>query len=412
MDLLSYPSLVEAPFIIVKIGDFTFGQYERNGTYASGELNVTFPNFMQSLNVTKINGQVNVYTIKMVYGIREGDDPNLLEKVFSTVSKSRKIYISYGDWASPSDIFREEEAIITKISSSVDFSSSRITYTINCTSTSKLLMAGSYNFPARSSKKASDEIIDMYKNNAYGMQDVFTGMSNMSEDELRRLIRSDDKAIKIEGQQKTTVFNRLNYLVNSMTPIDAQDDSPLKGARYFLTVVDDILAASSKGPMFKVTKVDANIPTDNSLSTFEVDIGYPGSNFVTSFNISNDETYSILYDFSGKIDQSKYVYRIDNSGKIVDTVSPNITTSGYLQYSREIDKSWWTNMTQFPISATMTIKGLLRPAILMDYVKVNSWFYGSKHISSGLYIITKQDDTIDGNGYRTVLNLLRVGEDV
>ena len=68
-------------------------------------------------------------------------------------------------------------------------------------------------------------------------------------------------------------------------------------------------------------------------------------------------------------------------------------------------------MTQFPITGVLTIKGLVRPTLIMDYVKLNVYFYGQKHISSGVYVITKQEDTITGNGYRTKLNLLRVRED-
>jgi len=52
-------------------------------------------------------------------------------------------------------------------------------------------------------------------------------------------------------------------------------------------------------------------------------------------------------------------------------------------------KSWWTRMTEFPISATLTIKGLVRAAMLMTYLRVNTYFYGKKHVSSGLYVITK-----------------------
>ena len=39
-------------------------------------------------------------------------------------------------------------------------------------------------------------------------------------------------------------------------------------------------------------------------------------------------------------------------------------------------------MTEFPITATLTLKGLTRPSILMTYVKLNVWFAGGqKHIS-------------------------------
>ena len=69
-------------------------------------------------------------------------------------------------------------------------------------------------------------------------------------------------------------------------------------------------------------------------------------------------------------------------------------------------------MTQFPIEATLTLKGLTRPSMLMTYVKVNVLFTGGiKHISSGTYIITKQIDEIDSSGYRTTLTLLRVAGD-
>ena len=45
----------------------------------------------------------------------------------------------------------------------------------------------------------------------------------------------------------------------------------------------------------------------------------------------------------------------------------------------------------------------------MSYVRVNIYLYGQKHINSGLYMITKQVDKIDGNeGYRTVLNMTRI----
>ena len=47
----------------------------------------------------------------------------------------------------------------------------------------------------------------------------------------------------------------------------------------------------------------------------------------------------------------------------------------------------------------------------MTYVRLNIWLYGKKHIHSGLYIITKQVDRIDGDGYKTTLNLQRIGNE-
>ena len=66
----------------------------------------------------------------------------------------------------------------------------------------------------------------------------------------------------------------------------------------------------------------------------------------------------------------------------------------------------------FPISSTLTLKGLLKPSILMSYIKLNVYYYGHKHVSSGIYAITKQVDTVDTNGFRTVLSLSRLKGDI
>jgi hypothetical protein len=45
----------------------------------------------------------------------------------------------------------------------------------------------------------------------------------------------------------------------------------------------------------------------------------------------------------------------------------------------------------------------------MQYVRLNVIFPGgNKHISSGLYIVTKQVDNISGDGYKTTLSLTRI----
>ena len=45
----------------------------------------------------------------------------------------------------------------------------------------------------------------------------------------------------------------------------------------------------------------------------------------------------------------------------------------------------------------------------MSYLRVNVYFYGKRHNTSGLYIITKQVDSISENGYTTTLSLTRIG---
>ena len=81
--------------------------------------------------------------------------------------------------------------------------------------------------------------------------------------------------------------------------------------------------------------------------------------------------------------------------------------------TKATDKVWWTKVTQFPINASIQVQGLLRPATLMQYVKLNVIFPGgNKHISSGLYIVTKQVDNIGPSGYATNLRLTRIKGDM
>ena len=89
-----------------------------------------------------------------------------------------------------------------------------------------------------------------------------------------------------------------------------------------------------------------------------------------------------------------------------------IYTSGNDSFkTREEDIIWFTKMTKYPISATLKIQGLLRPAQLMQYLRLNVVFPGgNKHVSSGLYIITKQVDDISGSGYVTTLYLTKISD--
>lgn len=409
--LNSVPTLVESPFIIVTIGKYTLGSYTGNKTTTSlGMLaQVNFPNFVNSLNITKVNGTVNTYTIGIVYQIAPGDDPNLIDKIFSSVSATRKLSLSYGDWRNPASIYKEETALITNVTSSLDMSASKITYTVQCVSDAMSLASAVYDFPAREAKP-SDIIKEMLKDVGYGLLTVFKGMVDFQRVITNGLIASNDKKVKIEARQNMNIIEYLNFLVGAMTSVDSESkDTIIQSGNYYLAIHDDITNALG-GTYFEVKEVKADTKVSN-YDVYEVDVGYPGDNFVTQFNLTNNQQYTILYDYAGKIEQTKYIYSIDNNGQLSTQYAPSIARSKSLQKVTEQNKNWWTKVTQFPIQATLTIKGLTRPSILMSQVRINTVMYGQKHISSGLYIITKQQDKLDSNGYTTTLTLLRIGGD-
>lgn len=187
LSLLSSNARIQVPWVKVtlksKKSEYTFGvftketksQYKNEtGTYKN-VFGVQYPNYVQSLNIVKINGQVNQYTLSILYPITQNDDPNFFEKIFSSVSQTRKIIFSYGDAATPSFTYKEEEAVITGISQGFNLESSSITYTIKAISGAALNTPASLSFP-KCKAKPSSKIKEVFK--VYGLKNVFTGMSD------------------------------------------------------------------------------------------------------------------------------------------------------------------------------------------------------------------------------------------
>jgi len=412
ISLLNGTSRVEIPYVKVTIGTYTFGVYQKtkanvrdvDGFFVATR--IVYPNYVKSLTVKKINGQVNQYTLNIVYPITQNDDPNFFEKVFSSVQQTRKIVFSYGDMALPTFIYKNEEALITTVTSSFNMQSNTISYTVSAVSSAALAKSGCYTFINNGLKKPSDEIKKLLYNKTYGLQEIFYGMNNKALVEEAGLIASDDKAVKLETKTNISALDYLSYLIRCMLPASS-NNKVLQNQFYIMTVVDDTTGKFG-GPYFKVNKVSNNIEQS---SAYEIDIGYPTANIVKSFNVTNQENYSIFYNFQRALSDNDYVYRLNDNGEYEEIYSPAISSNNPLYKTRTDDKNWWSKASEFPISATITIKGLLRPAILMTYVRLNVLFFGNKHIHSGLYIVTAQQDDISENGYETTLSLTRISGD-
>ena len=410
--LLASQTRVEAPFVRVKIGSYSFGVYEEaerglNSSGAYKNISRKYPNYIKSLTINKINGTVNQYKLSIVYPVTENNDPNFFEKLFGTVSSTRIIEISYGDFSAPEYIYRDETAIITKITTGFDIKTSVLNYIIEATSTSTVTLAGNYNFPSVE-VKPSDLIKSILRDKKYNLQQVFTGMKDWSKVEQDNLIASDDAKIRIPTVVNKSALDYIQFLVSYMKQAGSDDTSPLKKVVYNLSIKDDINGVYG-GPYLLVEKIQPSESTLDSLTTYDIDIGYKSSTIVTDFSINNQDNWSIFYNYNRSLESSDYLTRINDKGELEEIYSPQLTGVDYEVH--ESDRTWWTKVTEFPITADMTIKGLLRPAILMTYVKLNVWFYGRKHASSGYYIITGQEDRIDSSGYRTLLKLTRIAGD-
>ena len=417
--LLSSQARIQVPWVKVTIGDYTFGIFDEQtkswGKDQAGfyqPFSIQFPQYIQSLEVTKINGQVNKYTLLINYPITQHDDPNFFEKVFSSVSSTRKIIFTYGDAETPAYVYKNEEAIITGVQQTFNLQSSAISYTVSAVSSAALSTDGSITMLGTSNGqkiKPSDEIKRLFRTNK-SLQNTFTGMSVA---DLDRLIAGDDMEVEVDSKLNISAIDYINYLAGCMIP---QGSTPgLSKEIYIMTIYDDSItsaerAMSRKGPYFKVTKVSTVMERGDA---YEIDIGINTSTIVREFRIDKNENYSIYYDYQNLAHPENYVRRIGADGLWEDVYAPTGMLRNDASSISTSDRVWWTKATQFPINAEIKIQGLLRPATLMQYVRLNVIFPGgNKHLSSGLYIVTRQIDNIGPNGYATNLGLTRIKGDM
>ena len=312
ISLLGNTARVEIPFIKVTFGDldsgYTFGVYQKisgqqntQGVYQSAK--IIYPNYVKSLSIEKINGQVNQYTLNIVYPIRPGDDPNFFEKVFGSVSKSRKIIFSYGDLAIPDYVYRNEQAIITDIRGNFDLRSNVISYTVSAVSSATLGYAGSFSF-AGGVDKPSNIIKTLLETPSYGLTDIFYGMRGLSAEQLAQfgLLDSSDKAVELEAKDNIAILDYLKYLVYCMVPDGSNPNNNNTNDIYLLTIHDDVLGEISAdekveklgGPYFKVTRLNAAAVEYSD--AYELVIGAPSKDIILNFSVTDDETYAIYYD--------------------------------------------------------------------------------------------------------------------
>lgn len=398
--LISTTSLVQTPTIIVKIGDYEFGKYTKINNYSK------YPNYIDSLTVTKINGQVNTYSLVLIYPITEYNDPNYFEKVFSSVSTSRRIEFTYGDMSQTNFMYRNEIGIITNVSSQFIMDSAKIQYTVEAVSQGSLAGTGAYPFPARKNVKPSDIIYEILEDKKYGLQDLFPGMRNITLCKTKGLISRNDLKTNLELKVNMSVLDYLQYLVNCMSS-KPNTNNIKKNSFFILKFVDDTTDEFG-GSYFEVVEVDSK---KEHPEAYELEIGYPNANCVYGFEVENNENYSIFYDYQNELHPQEYITRINPSGEYEEVYAPILSSGNNSFKTREADKSWWTKISQFPIKASVSIKGLLRPAILMSYVRLYVYFYGRKHINSGLYIVSKQVDTVNSSGFSTKLDLIKISND-
>lgn len=385
--LASFPSLVQAPYIELSFNGIIIGGYGNRGD--------KFPNYINSLSVSKINGKINRYTIGLTYQIRPGEDPNFIDYLLSKVGYKNPLKIRYGDMESPGLVFREENCIITDVKHKESVSSSSISYTIQALSS--VSSADQSYFTFNSIKGKPSTVINnlLFGNGIVGQQlrEAFPAMSNKTFINSHNLIPNTDMEVTIGGMQNVTPLTYLTHVVSCMSS---------KNSSYFLSYFDD-----RDGAYFKISEVK-KLSNNTQAGLYEIDVGYPDDNFVTNFQLCNNFYWPIVYEYNGKV--PKWDYSLDSKGNLISSSNNRLLSDNKYLSPSIINDNWWNSITEFPISAKVTLKGLTIPVMLMTYIRINTLFYGQKDMASGLYVVTDQEDSVSGNGCTTTLTMLRVGE--
>lgn len=389
--LQNFNSLIETPYISITFGGQTFGL-----TNTINPVTMTRDiDYITNLTINKqASGQVNTYTITLIYVIRPGDDPNKIDKIISSDS-SRKIKISYGDLSQPRFSYKEEEAIITNIKPAIDVTRSKIVYTITATSSVVLNYAIKRNYPSVVDKPSEQIYKLLYLDRTNGLLELFPGMADRAKVELNRLIAKNDKSVRIEAQQNVSPLERLKYLVAQM---QSNDNS------FYGLIIHDYsdYDKTIEGQWFEVI----NSSLRPSTYQLDLDVGYPSNTRVFDFQVNNNTSFALITSYSGLIDKSRTI-NINDNGNFKTSSDPSFMVRN--GQTDAVLESWWKTMSSFPVEATVKTRGLIVPAILAQTVNVNVLFFGRKYTYSGKYMVVGQTDVISSAGYRTTLKLLRIG---
>ena len=248
-----------------------------------------------------------------------------------------------------------------------------------------------------------------------GVHSLFYGVTSSN---INQLIEGDDKEVYVESKTNISTLDYINYLVSCMIPANNTTKDSVSNGIYALSFHDDTTYdklynnndGDITGPYLKVKKISHKIEHTDA---FELNIGFGNTGtIVRKFTLSDNEGYAMMYEYNSGLESEEYTQKLNSQGQWENVYAPTVTSKNDQYLTRAEDLRWWTAVTKFPITATVEIQGLLRAAQLMTYVRLNVIFPGGrKHISSGLYLITSQKDSISAAGYTTTLGLTKIAGD-
>ena len=409
----------QAPVVYVEIMGVTFGLHD----ITDDQLDITtimqrpvtpnslvkYPNLVTNLKVDKIvSGEINKYTLEIKYLPQDGEDPSYIDKLLSAnrTQNNSMITIAYGDGSLDGFNFRKYEAMVVGYKMKVDFSTACMTYTINAMSiASSYEITGpngnimQHSFVDRTNVRVSDIIKEIYYDPTYGLQLVFPGGIYIDGAHINEWDPKNPPDILLEESTisggKMTPFQYLKSLVPRMIA----SDIGIEESTGFLYSIDD----GYRNQSFHIDRV---LDSNGKTYADEIVIGTEGS-VVIDYEVTTDMSLGIAIDYGKNKDPNAFTSYFVNS----ENEEVELDTYGSIKTDSTddalVDKKWWDMVSSIPYGLRLVVRAMKRQIPLMTPIKVTILIKGRLYFLSGIYMVVKVNDEVNGNGYTTEMELLR-----
>lgn len=224
-----------------------------------------------------------------------------------------------------------------------------------------------------------------------------------------------DKKICVSVVTGNTIFEYVDDILNQAIDEDSvMFNNEITKSVYYYVISDE--DNDRKITIMRSNPYDSTISNANITFDWMGGFGHSGSsnssNIVQGFTTEYKGVMSLAArSLTSRSEAEISRTYIDSRGelKTVTSYHGDVETSGIsVESDNVVNKSEWSKATQYSYKAKLTTVGLPCELPIGEHVNVNALIYGSRHHTSGKYMIIGSQDIIDSNGFQTSIDLVKI----
>lgn len=393
-----------APFIEFYVGDLRMSTFDKLDYFM--QMDMTYAG-------TGV-GSANQFSISIAYVPKPNQDPNLIDKALDGVTAKHlpcRLRYGYSGIKGYNLISQEYECEV--LGYTVSLRDSIIYYNITGVSYAMTLREKRYNFPAIPNLNPISFIKVLF--NGISASSFVSSMIKPVFDlkvsgdfygdykiEIADNASSYAEPMEFNAVQDVTVFQYLDTLLLNIQDTDDPNAiywyslSDVRGKKTITIHRTTVQVTSSQYNDFKTLFVfdwggnHQNNKTNNLVKAFETE-------FKGELNIAT----------SDEIIETRY--GIDSSGNDVQIEGlEELVVGDYMKQDNTVTTRTWAKSLDWAYNASMELEGIPADIPIGAVIEVNPMFYGQKHHTAGLYMITGAKCNITSGGFSTNLNLFKI----